>query len=120
MRITAGDVTINSINGGCRLTRESEVDAGQRPKTHCCSTLRMHLSAYQRSKAGCQMGKIYIENNEYLADEKGYIVTSEYLADEKVYIVSNEYLADKKVCIVNNEYLADKKLFIVDNEYLAD
>lgn len=51
---------------------------------------------------------------------KVFVVNNEYLADAKVYIVDNEYLADIKVCFVDNEYLANMKVFIVDNEYIAD
>ena len=40
------------------------------------------------------MGKVYVVNSEYQADEKVYVVNSEYQADEKVYIeVSNAKLA---------------------------
>lgn len=64
------------------------------------------------------MPKIYVVNNEYLADAKVYFVQEEYLADTKGYIVEHEYQAEMKVYVVNVEYQADMKIFLVSHEHL--
>ncbi len=65
------------------------------------------------------MGKIFVVNAEWKADEKVYIVDAEWKADSKEFVVNAEWKADEKVFIVDAEWKADRKVFLVDAEWKA-
>ena len=65
------------------------------------------------------MGKIYIVDAEWKADQKVFIVDAEWKADSKEFVVDAEWKSNEKVFIVNAEWKADRKIFLVDAEWKA-
>lgn len=65
------------------------------------------------------MGKIYIVDAEWKADQKVFIVDAEWKSDSKEFVVDAEWKSNEKVFIVDAEWKADRKIFLVDAEWKA-